>query len=58
MIDTGQLITTRFTSHGTHKGELRGIAPTNKPIKVEGMVIPAFHVVILWKDGLCRMRWT
>lgn len=39
MIDTGQLITTRFTSQGTHKGELRGIAPTNKPIKVEGIVV-------------------
>ena len=39
MIDAGQLVTTRFTSQGTHKGELRGIAPTNKPIKVEGMVV-------------------
>jgi len=39
MIDTGQLITTRFTSQGTHKGEMRGIAPTNKPIKVEGIVV-------------------
>jgi steroid delta-isomerase-like uncharacterized protein len=39
MIDTGQLITTRFTSRGTHKGELRGIAPTNKPVKVEGIVV-------------------
>jgi steroid delta-isomerase-like uncharacterized protein len=39
MIDAGQLITTRFTSQGTHKGELRGIAPTNKAIRVEGMVV-------------------
>ena len=32
-------MTTRYTATGTHKGELRGIAPTNKAIKVEGMVI-------------------
>jgi steroid delta-isomerase-like uncharacterized protein len=51
MIDTGQLVTTRFTSHSTHKGELRGIAPTNKPIKVEGMVIHRIsrgHIVEGW----------
>ena len=39
MMEVDQFVTTRFSSRGTHKGELRGIAPTNKPIKVEGMVI-------------------
>jgi steroid delta-isomerase-like uncharacterized protein len=61
MIDAGQLITTRFTSQGTHKGELRGIAPTNKPIKVEGMVIHRIsggHIVegwVMW-DALGLMQ--
>jgi hypothetical protein len=61
MIDTGQLITTRFTSQGTHKGELRGIAPTNKPIRVEGMVIHRIsrgHIVegwVMW-DALGLMQ--
>jgi steroid delta-isomerase-like uncharacterized protein len=61
MIDTGQLVTTRFTSQGTHKGELRGIAPTNKPIKVEGMVIHRIsrgHIVegwVMW-DALGLMQ--
>ena len=51
MIETGQLVTTRFASQGTHKGELWGIAPTNKPIKVEGMVIHRIsrgHIVEGW----------
>ncbi len=39
IIDADDFVTTRYTATGTHKGELRGIAPTNKAIKVEGMVI-------------------
>jgi steroid delta-isomerase-like uncharacterized protein len=39
IIDADDFVTTRYTSTGTHKGELRGIAPTNKAIKVEGVVI-------------------
>ena len=39
IIDADEFVTTRYTSTGTHKGELRGIAPTNKAIRVEGMVI-------------------
>jgi len=39
IIDADEFVTTRYTATGTHKGELRGIAPTNKAIKVEGMVI-------------------
>ena len=39
MIDADDFVTTRYTSTGTHKGELRGIAPTNKTVRVEGVVI-------------------
>jgi predicted ester cyclase len=39
MIDADEFVTTRFTSRGTHKGALLGIAPTNKTIKVEGIAI-------------------
>ena len=39
MIDADDFVTTRYTSTGTHKGELRGIAATNKTIRVEGVVI-------------------
>jgi steroid delta-isomerase-like uncharacterized protein len=39
MIDADEYVTTRYTATGTHKGELRGIAPTYKPGKVEGIVI-------------------
>jgi steroid delta-isomerase-like uncharacterized protein len=39
MIETEQFITTRFTSRGTHKGELRGIPATNGSIQVDGIVI-------------------
>jgi predicted ester cyclase len=38
-IETEQFITTRFTSRGTHKGDLRGIPATNSSIQVEGIVI-------------------
>ena len=39
MIDADDFVTTRYTSTGTHKGELRGIAATNKTFRVEGVVI-------------------
>ena len=39
IIDADDFVTTRYTSTGTHKGELRGIAPTSKTIRVEGVVI-------------------
>jgi len=39
MLEEGQFITTRFTANGTHTGHLRGIAPTNNAIRVEGIVI-------------------
>jgi steroid delta-isomerase-like uncharacterized protein len=39
MIEADGYVTTRYTATGTHKGVLRGIAPTNKTIKVEGVAI-------------------
>jgi len=39
MIAEGDRVVCRFTSHGTHKGMLGGIAPTNKQIEVTGIAI-------------------
>lgn len=35
----GDKVVTRWTGRGTHKGELMGIAPTNKEVTVTGMSI-------------------
>jgi steroid delta-isomerase-like uncharacterized protein len=35
----GDRVATRWTCRGTHKGELMGIAPTNKTVTVTGLVI-------------------
>ena len=37
MIAEGDKVVTRFTAHGTHQGELQGIAPTGKPVTVTGI---------------------
>jgi SnoaL-like polyketide cyclase len=39
MIDADKYVTTRYTASGTHRGELRGIKPTNRAVKVEGVII-------------------
>ena len=39
MIEGEEYVTTRYTATGTHKGVLRGIAPTSKTVTVEGIVI-------------------
>ena len=39
MIDADEFVTTRYTARGTHKGDLRGIAPTHRSVKVEGILI-------------------
>jgi len=38
-IAEGETVVTRFTWTGTHKGEFMGIPPTNKNVKVWGVVI-------------------
>ena len=37
-IAEGDTVVTRFTAHGTHKGELAGIAPTGRSVTVTGIV--------------------
>jgi steroid delta-isomerase-like uncharacterized protein len=39
LLESGDFVTVRYTATGTHKGELRGVAPTNKTIKVAGVAI-------------------
>ena len=38
-IAEGDLVTTRFTGHGTHQGELMGIPATGKEVTVSGINI-------------------
>jgi len=35
----GDLVVTRWTARGTHRGELMGIAPTGNPVSVSGMIL-------------------
>ena len=37
MIAEGDKVSARFTMHGTHKGELRGIAPTGTEVTMTGI---------------------
>jgi predicted ester cyclase len=39
MIAEGDKVTVRFLAEGEHKGELFGVAPTGKKIKMEGIII-------------------
>ena len=38
-VSEGDKIVMAWTATGTHKGDLRGIAPTNKKISIEGVTI-------------------
>lgn len=51
-IAEGDFVVDRFTASGTHKGEFRGVAPTNKNITFTGIVINRFV------DGKIAERWT
>jgi steroid delta-isomerase-like uncharacterized protein len=42
LIDAGDKVVHRWTATGTHKGELGGIAPTNRRIEVNGVTIYRF----------------
>jgi len=37
LIAEGDTVMARWTCHGTHKGELNGIAPTGKPFTISGV---------------------
>jgi steroid delta-isomerase-like uncharacterized protein len=39
VIAVGDKVVTRWTAHGTHKGELMGITPTDKQVTVTGISI-------------------
>jgi steroid delta-isomerase-like uncharacterized protein len=48
----GDLVATRWTAKGTHKGELMGIAPTGKEATVTGLTLERI------KDGKIVESWT
>lgn len=51
LIAEGDKVAARITGYGTHDGDLLGIPPTHKPIKMSGMVV--------WriKDGKIVEHW-
>lgn len=51
-IAEGNLVADRFTIQGTHKGEFRGVAPTNKSVKFTGIAINRIA------DNKIAERWT
>ena len=50
-VSEGDMVVSRLTVRGTHKGEMAGIPPTGKQISMKG--IDAFRV----KDGKIVERW-
>jgi predicted ester cyclase len=48
----GDLVTSRWTGRGTHRGELMGIAPTGKQVTVTGITISRL------KGGKVVEEWT
>jgi steroid delta-isomerase-like uncharacterized protein len=42
VIAEGETVMTRWSCHGTHKGDLNGIAPTGKQINITGVTIVRF----------------
>ena len=60
-IAEGDRVVTRWTVHGSHRGELMGVAPSGKQIAVTGIVITSFangKAVEEWEsyDALGMMR--
>jgi steroid delta-isomerase-like uncharacterized protein len=51
LIAEGDLVAERFTAHGTHQGEILGVAPTGHEVTLEGINI--FRV----QDGKLAERW-
>ena len=42
LISEGDTVMARWSCHGTHKGDLNGIAPTGKPFTISGVSIARF----------------
>ncbi|WP_030244081.1 ester cyclase [Streptomyces sp. NRRL S-350] len=51
VIGEGDLVVEHFTAHGTHRGELLGVAPSGRPLSLPGINI--FRV----RDGRIVERW-
>jgi predicted ester cyclase len=51
LVESGDFVTARFTAQGTHKNEFLGIAPTNRPVRVEGTAV---YLVL---GGRIAERW-
>ena len=39
LIAEGDIVMARWSCHGTHKGDLNGIAPTEKPFTISGVTV-------------------
>ncbi|WP_338729671.1 ester cyclase [Haladaptatus sp. DJG-WS-42] len=52
LIEEGDKVVTRWSGTGTHKGELMGIAPTDKSITVTGLDIERYE------DGMLTESWS
>jgi steroid delta-isomerase-like uncharacterized protein len=51
LVAEDDIVVERFTASGTHRGELMGVAPTDKPVELKGINI--FRV----RDGRISERW-
>jgi steroid delta-isomerase-like uncharacterized protein len=54
MIAEGDKVVTRWTARGTHRGELQGIAPTNKQVTITGITVHRIEggkIVEEWDSG-------
>ncbi|TDD29309.1 ester cyclase [Kribbella turkmenica] len=51
LVAEGDIVVERFTASGTHRGEVMGVAPTGRTVRLPGINI--FRV----RDGLVRERW-
>ena len=48
----GNMVATRWTGHGTHSGEIAGVAPTGKEVTISGLTISRLE------NGLVVEEWT
>ena len=51
LIAEGEKLVTRYSVHGTHKGDLMGIPPTGKEVSITGTAIDRFE------NGLSVEHW-
>ena len=51
LIAEGEKLVTRYSVHGTHKGDLMGIPPTGKEVSITGVAIDRFE------NGLSVEHW-